>query len=182
MNSTPRALLTVAVLLGGATSYANTRCLAGAVDVGPHRLWTELQGSGDTTVVFEAGGGADSAVWAEIVPRVQALGLRTLRYDRAGLGRSDPRPGAYDVRRDAQDLRTLLDRCEVTGRILVVSHSYGGFVSLLAAAADRRVAGLVLVDANVPGYFTQARLDALLAEYRPRYAELREQAPRLARR
>jgi pimeloyl-ACP methyl ester carboxylesterase len=119
-------------------------------------------------------------VWAGIVPQVQALGLRTLVYDRAGLGRSEPRPGGYTLEHDTHDLRTLLDRCGVAGRVLVVSHSYGGFVTVLTAAEDRRVAGLVLVDANVPGYFTQARLDALLAEYRPRYAELREKAPQLA--
>jgi pimeloyl-ACP methyl ester carboxylesterase len=111
---------------------------------------------------------------------VRALGVRTLVYDRAGLGRSEPRPGAYSVEGEAADLRTLLDRCGVAGRVLVVSHSYGGFVTLLTAAEDPRVAGLVLVDANVPGYFTPARLDALLAEYRPRYPELREKAPALA--
>ena len=182
MKPAPIVALTVTVtlLLGLTTSHADTPCGGSAVDVGSHRLWTDLQGTGDTTVVFEAGGGADSSVWAGIVPQVQALGLKTLVYDRAGLGRSEPRPGLYSVDRDTHDLRTLLDRCGVVGRVLVVSHSYGGFVSLLTAAEDRRVAGLVLVDANVPGYFTQARLDALLAEYRPRYVELREKAPQLA--
>jgi len=172
--------VTVTLLLGLTTSHADTPCGTSAVDVGSYRLWTDLQGKGDTTVVFEAGGGADSSVWAGIVPQVQALGLKTLVYDRAGLGRSEPRPGGYGIDRDTHDLRTLLDRCGVVGRVLVVSHSYGGFVSLLTAAEDRRVAGLVLVDANVPGYFTQARLDALLAEYRPRYPELRDKAPQLA--
>jgi pimeloyl-ACP methyl ester carboxylesterase len=172
--------LTVTLLLGHTTSHARTACERSAVDIGSHRLWTDLQGTGETTVVFEAGGGADSSVWAAIVPQVQALGLKTLVYDRAGLGRSEPRPGDYAIGRDSRDLRTLLDRCGVTGRILVVSHSYGGFVSLVTAAEDRRIEGLVLVDANVPGYFTPARIDALLAEYRPRFGELREKAPQRA--
>ncbi|MET0553380.1 MAG: alpha/beta fold hydrolase [Vicinamibacteria bacterium] len=180
MRAPSLAAWTAGALLAAAPTHAKDACSGQAVDVGSHRLWTALQGTGGTTVVFEAGGGADSSVWAALVPQVQALGVKTLVYDRAGLGRSDPRPGPYGVERDARDLRTLLDRCGVTGRVLVVSHSYGGFVSLLTAADDRRVAGLVLVDANVPGYFTPARLDALLAEYRPRYAELREKAPQLA--
>jgi pimeloyl-ACP methyl ester carboxylesterase len=173
-------MLTVTLLVGSVSARAETPCSSRAVDVGSYRLWADLQGMGETTVVFEAGGGADSSVWAQIVPQVQALGLRTLVYDRAGLGRSEPRPGPYGVERDVLDLRSLLDRCGVDGRVLVVSHSYGGFVTLLTAAEEPRVAGLVLVDANVPGYFTRARLDALLAEYRPRYAELRQKAPQLA--
>jgi len=180
MTPAPVPMLTMALLLGSPLAHAAASCSRSVVDLGSYGLWTDLQGTGDTTVVFEAGGGADSTVWADIAPQVQALGLKTLVYDRAGLGRSEPRPGDYTIGRDAQDLRTLLDRCGVTGRVLIVSHSYGGFVTVLTAATDRRVAGLVLVDANVPGYFTQARLDALLAEYRPRYAELRAQAPRLA--
>jgi pimeloyl-ACP methyl ester carboxylesterase len=177
MKAVPAAM--AAVLLGTAVTHAGAPCV-GAVDVGSHRLWADLSGSGETTVVFEAGGGADSSVWERVAPQVQTLGLKTLVYDRAGLGRSERRPGDYTLERDAHDLRTLLDRCGVTGRVVLVSHSYGGFVSLLTAAEDRRVSGLVLVDANVPGYFTPARLEALLAEYRPRYAELREKAPRLA--
>jgi pimeloyl-ACP methyl ester carboxylesterase len=179
MNPAPPTILAAALLLGGA-SHAVASCGGSLVDVGAYRLWADLQGKGEVTVVFEAGGGADSSAWAPIVPQVQALGLKTLAYDRAGLGRSESRPGDYDVGRDVRDLRTLLDRCGVTGRVLVVSHSYGGFVSVLTAAEDRRVAGLVLVDANVPGYFTPTRIDALLAEYRPRFAALREKAPQRA--
>jgi pimeloyl-ACP methyl ester carboxylesterase len=180
MKPTARALATMAVLLGSPAARADTPCRSSLVDLGSQRLWADLQGEGATTVVFEAGGGADSGVWAAIVPRVQALGVRTLVYDRAGLGRSEPRPGVYAIEREVRDLRTLLDRCGVTGRTIFVSHSYGGFLTLLTAAEDRRVVGLVLVDANVPGYFTQPRVDALLAEYRPRYAELRQKAPQLA--
>lgn len=180
MRPAPVAMLTVTLLLGRAMAHSEAPCSGRAVDVGSYRLWTDLQGTGHTTVVFEAGGGADSSVWSAIVPQVRSLGLKTLVYDRAGLGRSEPRPGDYSAGRDARDLRTLLDRCGVDGRVLIVSHSYGGFVTLLTAAEDRRVAGLALVDANVPGYFTPARLDALLAEYRPRYAELRDKAPQLA--
>jgi pimeloyl-ACP methyl ester carboxylesterase len=180
MKTARTAMLTAALLLGCRAARAAAPCAAGAVDVGSYHLWADLQGTGDPTVVFEAGGGADSSVWTEVARQVRSLGVRTFVYDRAGLGRSEPRPGDYSLVREAEDLRALLDRCGVGGRILIVSHSYGGFVSLLAAAADPRVAGLVLVDANVPGYFTKARLDALLEEYRPRYAELREKAPPLA--
>lgn len=164
----------------GPAEARRAECAARTVDVGGYGLWADRQGTASTTIAFEAGGGDDSSVWAEIAPQIRALGYSTLVYDRAGLGKSSPRPGRYTLDRDVRDFRAVLDACGVTAPVYVVSHSYGGFVSMAAAARDRRIAGLVLVDANLPGYFTPARVDALLGQYRPQYAALRQQAPKLA--
>jgi pimeloyl-ACP methyl ester carboxylesterase len=153
------------------------------VDVGGRRLWTSVTGGGSPTVVFEAGGGDDSAVWAEIEPEVRERNaVRTFVYDRAGLGRSDPPPaGAYRIDDEANALVLALDARSVSGPIVLVAHSYGGFVATLVAASDPRAAGAVLVDANLAAFFDEAEVERLLALYTPQFPALEEQAPELAR-
>lgn len=152
------------------------------VDVGAQRLWTSLAGEGEPTVVFEAGGGDHSSVWATIEPEVRRRnGVRTVVYDRAGLGQSDPPPpGEYRIGDEAAALARVLDVLRLTGPVVLVAHSYGGFVAQLVAA-DQRVAGVVLVDANLPTYFDEPVVEALLATYTPQFGELERQAPELAR-
>lgn len=180
----PRSILTSTLAAAGLAlagpAAASAACAPGLVEAGGYRLWTEVEGAGRPTVVFEAGGGETSAAWVDIAPAVGALGVQTLVYDRAGLGRSEPAPGPYRVEDEAAALEQLLGACGIEGPVILVAHSYGGFIAQLTAADDRRVAGLVLVDAVLPEYFDAAALAALLAEYRPQYDALRRAAPDLA--
>lgn len=64
-------------------------------------------------------------------------------YDRAGLGQSPPRNGSYAIDREAEDLRQELDRHGIGAPVVLVAHSYGGFVAKLVAATDARIAGVV---------------------------------------
>src|SRR5215204_559453 len=145
-------------------------------------LWASVRGTGSPTVVFEAGGGEDSSVWAEFEPEVRDHHrVQTMVYDRAGLGRSPPSPPPYRIDDEADTLRRELDRQRITAPVVLVAHSYGGFVATLAAAADPRIAGVVLVDANLAGFFDDAQLDRLLAMYRPQFPALEQKAPELAR-
>ena len=150
------------------------------VDVGGRRLWVEVEGAGTATVAFETGNGSNSGVWADIAPRIRAAGARTFLYDRAGMGRSEPAAQPYSIDDEVEALRSALTSCGIDGPIVLVAHSYGGFISLLLASLDERVAGLVLVDANIPAFFTETEVASILAEYRPQYEQLREQAPELA--
>jgi pimeloyl-ACP methyl ester carboxylesterase len=145
-------------------------------------LWSEVRGDGSPTVVFEAGGGEDSSVWAGLEAEVRGReAVRTFVYDRAGLGRSAPAPPPYRIDYEADALRAELDRHGIAAPVVVAAHSYGGFVATLVAAADERIAGVVLVDANLASYFDEQRLEQLLATYRPQYPELERAAPELAR-
>jgi pimeloyl-ACP methyl ester carboxylesterase len=148
----------------------------------PPQLWVQVAGEGAPTVVFEAGGGEDSTAWAGIEPDARLRnGVRTIVYDRAGLGRSAPQPGPYKIDDEAAALRHALDRFSVQAPVVLVAHSYGGFIATLVAASDPRIAGVVLVDANLVGYFDDAVVARLLAKYQPQFAELERARPALAR-
>lgn len=167
-----------ALPLGAAASGP---CRGTAVDVGGRHLWVDGAGTGALTVAFEAGGGRDGSVWTEIAARVRDHGVRTFIYDRAGLGRSELGPTPYSIDDEVHALRSAWSACGIESPVVVVAHSYGGAIALLAASRDERVAGLVLVDALVPRATPDSEVQAVLAEYRPQYAELRKQAPELAR-
>jgi pimeloyl-ACP methyl ester carboxylesterase len=170
------------MLLVGCGSSAHTA--APPVEHGSHdaQLWVQVAGEGDPTVVFEAGGGEDSSVWAKLEPEVrQRIGVRTVLYDRAGLGKSTPAPGPYRIEDEVAALRRALDRFGLRGPIVLVAHSYGGFLARLMAASDPRVVGVVLVDANLPEFFDDAELARLQAQLTPRFAALERSDPALAK-
>jgi len=157
-------------------------CGPGVLDIDGNRIWASREGSGEVTVVFEAGFGNDSSVWSQITPRARAAGMQTFVYDRAGMGKSTINTATpYSLDNDVHILRATLTGCGVAGPIVMVAHSYGGAMSLLAAAQDRRVRGVVLLDAMVPGAWTASELEHTLGAMRAQYAEIRQQAPALAR-
>lgn len=109
------------------------------------RLHAMVKGTGDPTVVFESGLGLSRSCWGLVQPAV-AERTRTVVYDRAGTGRSDPDPEPRTLERLAGDLDALLGTLG-PGPFVLVGHSWGGPVVRVAAAADPgRIGGLVLVD------------------------------------
>lgn len=178
--------LLAAVLAAATPSVPHTptplTCAAQTVRVDSLPLWVDLQGQGATTVVFESGNGNDSTVWDALEPQVRAMGVRTFRYDRRGYGRSAHFASeTYRVEMDLNTLQAALAACGVSGPIIMAAHSYGGGLAVMTARRDRRIKGLVLVDAVVPGVSTPKIVRETLAEVRPQYAEVRKEAPDLAR-
>ena len=174
-----RAGLLVLLLSGASSGYA--ACAPGLVDVGGYRLWMQVAGKGEPTVVFQNGGGNDSSAWVSVEPQIrEQAGVRTVLYDRAGLGKSEPAPGPYAIDHEVTALERALHKCGVRGPLVLVSHSYGGFVSALMAAGDREVVGMVLVDANLGSFFDKAEVDSILAKYTPQFDALRKAKPQLA--
>jgi pimeloyl-ACP methyl ester carboxylesterase len=118
-------------------------------------------GSGDPVVVFEAGMGAAASSWIP-VQRLVSKRLRTVAYDRAGFGGSDPDPAPRTLGRISSDLRALLDGLELGGPVVLVGHSWGGpIIRSFAHTHPSAVAGLVLVDATVPAAMSAKQAKAL---------------------
>jgi len=123
------------------------------VDLGGRRLRVVRAGpaGGEPLVVLEHGAFGCAADWAVVQDRLAAKGLRSLAYDRAGLGLSDPGPLPRDGRAITADLAALLGALGEPGPYVLVGHSMGGLmVRLFAITHPQRVTGVVLVDAVVP--------------------------------
>lgn len=116
-----------------------------------YELFSKYYINGSPTVLFEAGMGDSSEIWASIQDKI-SLFTTTFSYDRAGIGRSDisviPRT-CLDI---VEDLSKLLQKVSVESPFILVGHSFGGLVSRLFASINPNlVAGMILVDA-VPEY------------------------------
>lgn len=124
------------------------------IDIGGRRLRLVAAGPQRTetpTILLEAGAFGFSADWGVVQDRLAAAGLRSLAYDRAGLGLSDPATGPRDGEAALKDLERLLEASGEPPPYILVGHSMAGLrVQLLAARHPGWVAGVVLVDASTP--------------------------------
>jgi pimeloyl-ACP methyl ester carboxylesterase len=124
--------------------------IEGSFDVGGHRLYVSCAGTRAPTVVYLHGFGGSSAS-AGIVPRL--LGdRRVCVYDRANVGRSGMVPGPVTGADHVRDLHALLRAAKVPGPYVLLGASLGGLIAqMYAAVHPRDVAGMVLLDAVLPG-------------------------------
>ena len=90
------------------------------------------------TIVLVHGAWADASSWTGVIQRLQAAG-----HDVVALPNGLRGPSA-----DAAVVRSYLDTVE--GPVVLVAHSYGGFVITNAATGAKNVKALVYVDAFIP--------------------------------
>ena len=118
---------------------------------GGRRLNFHCIGQGSPTLVFEQGGEGFLSNWRGVQADATRL-TRTCFYDRAGFGYSDPPSKPVTGLNVTDDLRAVLAKAGVTGPIVLVGHSIGGFyATLYADRFPEQVAGLVLVDSAFAG-------------------------------
>jgi pimeloyl-ACP methyl ester carboxylesterase len=121
------------------------------VDVGGWRLHLNCTGearASQPTVILEAGVGDFSVEWSLVQPDVAKF-ARVCSYDRAGDGWSDLGPHPRTLRQIVYELHTLLNKGGVKPPLVLVGHSYGGWlVRLYASTYPAEVAGMVLVEAG----------------------------------
>src|SRR5215472_6938469 len=107
-------------------------------------------GTGEPTILLEAGQGGDWTTWGTVQPGLEKI-TRTCSYDRAGLGWSDSRPGARDSKAIAEQLHQLIEAAGLRGPLLMVARSAGGLhARAFLERYPQNVVGLVLIDASTP--------------------------------
>lgn len=121
------------------------------VDIGGRRLHIACKGSASgPVVIFEAGLSQFTAndTYGKAQDLIAPM-ARVCTYDRAGLGWSDPAPGARSHQDMVEDLHKLVAAKHFKGPLVLVGHSMGGLlVRLYEKTYPADVAAIVLVDAS----------------------------------
>lgn len=175
MRSTGPASSVAAALALVAAAAAGAQTPTSPVDVSkPHfvrmadgrRLNVQCVGAGSPTVVFEPGGEGSILSWKKVQPAIAGL-TRTCVYDRSGMGYSDPPHGPVTANSVTDDLHALLPRAGVSGPIVLVGHSVGGFyATVYAERFPDEVAGLVLLDPGFAGQVNPRPPESLAVDRR----------------
>jgi len=89
-------------------------------------------------------------IFGQLADTLADAGLIVVRYDKRGVGQSGGRPEAATLEDYADDLRSVVrfmsERRDVDrNRLVVIGHSEGGAVAMLAAARENRIKGLALL-------------------------------------
>jgi len=139
-----------------------TSCEAGTtvppdfMTIGGCRLeyaWYGDAGAKGPALVFLHEGLGSVGLWRDAPETLARLtGRRAFAYSRAGYGRSDPaplpRPATYHEPEAFDVLPAVLDAAGIRAAILI-GHSDGGTIALLAAGRDTRIKGVVTMAAHV---------------------------------
>ena len=138
--------------------------MSDSVNIGDRSLALECTGSGGPTVVLDHG---QDGSGVDLIGLQHELARDTLvcRYDRAGLGQSDPVPFPRTAADAVADLHGLLSAAAVPGPYVLVGQSVGGvFVQLFARTYPEEVAGVVAMNAVPPAGPWLDRALALMTE------------------
>lgn len=132
------------------------------VDVGDYNLNFRIISGEGSTILLESGGGMTSTEWDALAPRLRReTGATVISYDRAGFGKSDLPETKADLREDTAALWRGLRTLGFDRNLILVGHSYGGFlIRFEAAEHPDAVRGLVFVDP-----FTVELVDLFGIEY-----------------
>jgi pimeloyl-ACP methyl ester carboxylesterase len=157
------------LLLGPATLAAADTASTHMIARHGHRTAFHVTPGHLPVIVLDAGGGLDSSYWDTLVPDLaRQTGSKIITYDRAGFGASDEIKGAWDVTSATADLVNGLKVMGATHDVILVSHSIAGEIATyLVRQHPDWIAGAVLVDANVPDFFTDQQISRMTEMYAP---------------
>lgn len=130
-------------------------------------------------IVLDAGGGADSSYWSTLAPELaRQTGAEIITYDRPGFGESEEVPGPWSLTGAIGDLEAGLRALGATRGTVLVSHSLAGEIATgITTRHPDWFAGAVMVDANVPEFYTDEIIDRQVKAYAPLLEKLRKAPP-----
>lgn len=150
------------------------RATAGAAEryqeVNGVRIYYLDVGHGSPPMLLLHGLSANAQSFGGLIAARLGDSFRLIVPDLRGRGRSDAPPTGYTIEDHARDMIALLDELGLE-RVVVVGHSFGGFLGIyLAATRPERVAKLVIIDAAMTlnprvGEMLKPSLDRLTRTY-----------------
>lgn len=121
------------------------RCL---IQIGERKLETEINGTGEKTVVILPGMNSSIDDWNEVIHDLSD-DCRVICFHRAGCGESDPNPSGASVIQTVSDLRSLLVALQIYTPVILAGHSYGGLcVQRFAREYPDIISGVALIDST----------------------------------
>ena len=116
---------------------------------GRRRLNLQVMGEGSPTVILAAGFLGGPLDWGLVQPYL-ARSHRTVSFDTAGLGFSDPARGPRTTDAIVDDLHAALGAAGIEGPYVLAGHSAGGLrLRRFAERYPAETAGLVLIDSVI---------------------------------
>ena len=174
-----KQLFNLFLLCSFITANSQSKTIDTLVDVGNHKLHFKIIKGTGMPILFDSGAGNGGSVWNSILDKTSEITKATLiTYDRAGFGKStidtlQNDESKHGIMSSIQDLEIGLKKLGYDKDILLVSHSYGGYLSTLYASRHPKlVIGIVLIDVN-HNYFEDgiiekevATQDQLIAQWK----------------
>jgi pimeloyl-ACP methyl ester carboxylesterase len=142
------------------------------VSVHGHHLAFHIMPGHLPVLVLDAGGGADSSYWNSIIPELaKRTGSEIITYDRAGFGASDEVPPPFRMEEAVTDLESGLRQLGATRDLVLIPHSFAGMIATyLAIRHTDWISGALLIDTNVPEFFTDEEVAHLAPIIQPMVA------------
>lgn len=119
--------------------------LGGTIEVADSRIAFDARGEGETALVFLHCWACDREFWRHQMERF-ADDYRVVAFDFPGHGQTTSQRETWTIRGLAEDVRAVVEELDLQ-RVILVGHSMGGPVGLLAAPLmPERVVGVACVD------------------------------------
>ena len=136
------------------------------IAVGDHRIAFHVIQGHAPILVLDSGSGLDSSYWRDILPGLtKRTGSEIITYDRAGWGSSDEVKPPFRMKDAVTDLEFGLKQLGATHDLILVPHSFAGEIATyLAMDHPAWIEGAVLVDTNVPNFYTEKQVQRQYVE------------------
>ncbi|WP_268848855.1 alpha/beta hydrolase [Flavobacterium aestivum] len=164
-----KILISVFIFCAFIKANSQSKAIDTLVDVGNHKIHFKIVKGKGTPILFDAGGGNNGTVWNSLLDQTSKITNATLiTYDRAGFGTStidtlQTDDAKHGIISSIEDLEIGLKKLGYDKEIVLVSHSYGGYLSALYASRHPKlVKGIVLIDVN-HNYYEDGYIEKVVA-------------------